>query len=182
MWNAFEQLLQCRRRPRELSQILHAPSRVMTHSEQNQSPSGMEFSFGCGGETMVPTVQAMLVFLVFDCLQNMYGRYRVLQAIKIWRQGVMASLMYVCMCVWRYTGHRASTQDGWCQEGRRGTYLAAVGVCSFVTSITQEQERLTVCTVTLLAELWGGGGGEGRRREGRRRGEEYVAFFFHAKF
>ena len=121
---------------------------------------------------MVPTVQAMLVFLVFDCLQNMYGRYRVLQAIKIWRQGATASLMYVCVCgERRYTGHKASTQDGWFQEGRRGMYLAAVGVCSFVTSITQEQERLSVCTVTLLAELGEGGGGEGRRREEREGGE-----------
>ena len=75
--------------------MLHAPSRVMTHSEQNQSPSGMESSFGCGGESTVLTVQTMLVIMycslflksspapVFDWLQyrnivHVWKEYRVL--------------------------------------------------------------------------------------------------------
>ena len=51
MWNALEQPLQCSRSPRELSQTVQNPNRMclIAHSEQNQSPAGMDSNFGCRG-------------------------------------------------------------------------------------------------------------------------------------
>ena len=50
------------------------------------------------------------------------------------------------------------------KEGRKegeGADLAAVGMCTLVTAITQQQKILVVCVVTHLAEL-------GRQRDASR--------------
>ena len=54
VWNALEQPLQRSRSPRELSQIVQNPNRVclIAHSEQNQSPAGMDPSLGCIGDSV----------------------------------------------------------------------------------------------------------------------------------